>query len=84
MLRIDGRTPRQVADLIRWVQHDEFWMANVLSMDTLREKFDRLELRSKSKTSAPNTIAAKKLPADYVPASERILQERSTRAGGAQ
>jgi hypothetical protein len=45
MLLIDGRTPRQVADLIRWVQHDEFWMANVLSMDTLREKFDQLELK---------------------------------------
>lgn len=45
MLRIDGRTSEQVADLIRWVQHDEFWMPNVLSMDTLREKFDRLQLK---------------------------------------
>jgi hypothetical protein len=45
MLRLDGRTPEQVADVIRWVQQDEFWMANVLSMDTLREKFDQLELK---------------------------------------
>jgi hypothetical protein len=45
MLRLDHRKPEQVADLIRWVQHDEFWMSNVLSMDTLRDKFDQLELR---------------------------------------
>lgn len=51
MLRLDKRMPEQIADLIRWVQRDEFWMANVLSMDTLREKFDQLELRAKSKAS---------------------------------
>jgi hypothetical protein len=45
MMQIDGRTLTQIVDLIRWVQHDEFWMANVLSMDTLREKFDQLELK---------------------------------------
>lgn len=45
MLRIDRRPPELIAKLIRWVQHDEFWMANVLSMDTLREKFDQLELK---------------------------------------
>jgi hypothetical protein len=45
MIRLDGRTPKQVADLIRWAQRDEFWMANVLSMDTLREKFDQLDLK---------------------------------------
>lgn len=45
MLDIDKRDPQEVADLIRWAQHDEFWMANVLSMDTLREKFDQLQLK---------------------------------------
>jgi hypothetical protein len=45
MLDIDKREPQQIADLIRWVQRDEFWMANVLSMDTLREKFDQLALK---------------------------------------
>ena len=44
MLRLDHRKPEQIAELIRWVQHDQFWMANVLSMGTLREKFDQLEL----------------------------------------
>jgi hypothetical protein len=45
MLRLDGRKCEEIADLIRWVQHNEFWMANVLSMDTLREKFDALQLK---------------------------------------
>jgi hypothetical protein len=45
ILRLDARTPEQVANVIRWVQQDEFWMANVLSMDTLRKKFDQLELK---------------------------------------
>jgi uncharacterized protein YdaU (DUF1376 family) len=45
MLRLDGRKPEEAAELIRWVQRDEFWMANVLSMDTFREKFDQLALK---------------------------------------
>jgi hypothetical protein len=45
MLDIDKRDAGQIADLIRWVQRDDFWMANVLSMDTLRAKFDQLDLK---------------------------------------
>jgi len=45
MLRLDERKPEEVADLIRWVQHDEFWMANCLSMGTLRARFDQLQLK---------------------------------------
>jgi hypothetical protein len=45
MIDLDKRAPEFIADLIRWVQHDEFWLANVLSMDTLREKFDQLSLK---------------------------------------
>jgi hypothetical protein len=45
MLRLDRRTPEQIENLIRWVQKDEFWMANILSMSKLREKFDQLELK---------------------------------------
>jgi uncharacterized protein YdaU (DUF1376 family) len=45
MLRLDGRRSEEAADLIRWVQRDEFWMANVLSMAAFREKFDQLDLK---------------------------------------
>jgi hypothetical protein len=82
MLDIDKRDPQKIADLIRWAQRDDFWMANVLSMDKLRGKFDQLSLKAKLKK--PAAESAVKLSADYVPASERILQERIARAGGAQ
>jgi hypothetical protein len=63
MIRLDGRTDERIASLIRWVQQDEFWMANILSMDTLREKFDQLEMRRASaskgngqaRTNSPHT-----------------------------
>ena len=45
MLRLDGRKPEEAADLIKWAQRDEFWMANVLSMGAFREKFDQLALK---------------------------------------
>ena len=46
MLRLDGRKPERIADVIRWVQHDDFEIKNVLSMDKLRKRFDQLELKS--------------------------------------
>jgi hypothetical protein len=46
MVGLDGRDPEAIANLIRWVQKDEFWMTNILSMDKLREKFDALELKA--------------------------------------
>lgn len=46
MLRLDGRKYEEIKDVICWAQHDQFWMANVLSMGTLREKFDQLQLKS--------------------------------------
>jgi uncharacterized protein YdaU (DUF1376 family) len=83
MQRIDGRTVEQIADLIRWVQHDEFWRTNVLSMDTLRAKFDQLEMKAKSQNAGSNKAATMNLPPDYVPASARMLEERRDRTGTA-
>jgi hypothetical protein len=45
MLRLDRRTPQQVEQLIQWVQADQFWAPNCLSMDKLRMKFDELWLK---------------------------------------
>jgi uncharacterized protein YdaU (DUF1376 family) len=80
MLDIDKRRPEQIERLIRWVQHDEFWMPNVLGMDALRQKFDQLELKAEPKIQKNGLCVP--LPADYVSASEKILHERS--AGGMQ
>lgn len=40
----DGRTEQQVVTAIDWCQTDDFWRANVLSLPTLRDKYDRLRL----------------------------------------
>lgn len=40
----DGKTPEQVHSAIDWCQADEFWRANVLSMPTLRAKYEQLRL----------------------------------------
>jgi hypothetical protein len=75
MLRLDRRNPEEAADLIQWAQRDEFWMTNVLSMDTFRKKFDQLALKAKGKTDSKVT-APVPLPANYIPASEQIRRER--------
>jgi len=48
MMRRDGRSYERISALIGWVQGDQFWRANVLSMDKLREQFDRLEMTARS------------------------------------
>lgn len=79
MLRLDGRKPEEAADLIRWAQRDEFWMANVLSMDTFREKFDQLALKksqqARSGSNGKHPHAPK--PMDYT-----LTQDEAARRAG--
>ena len=44
----DGRSYERISALIGWVQGDQFWKCNVLSMDKLRKKFDELEMKARS------------------------------------
>ena len=44
--RIDGYTHEQIRFIIDWSQRNTFWRSNILSMPTLRKKFDQLRLRS--------------------------------------
>lgn len=53
MLDTDGRTETQVHDAITWCQSHEFWRSNILSMPTLREKYDQLRLQASRKSEAP-------------------------------
>ena len=61
MLRLDGRSQERIADVIRWAQHDEFEMSNVLSMDKLRKRFDQLELK-RGRSSGNGHVGATRLP----------------------
>lgn len=41
--RIDGREWKRIYQVLVWSQQDSFWWKNILSGQTLRAKFDRLE-----------------------------------------
>lgn len=46
LLDKDKRTEEQVHKAIDWCQNDPFWRGNILSMPTLREKYDTLRLHA--------------------------------------
>jgi hypothetical protein len=46
MLDRDGRSEAQVHKAIDWCQDSEFWRSNILSMPTLRDKYETLRLQA--------------------------------------
>jgi hypothetical protein len=50
MLDKDGRTEEEIHGAIEWSQRDDFWRANVMSLPTLREKYDTLRLQAQRKS----------------------------------
>jgi hypothetical protein len=44
---IDGHAPAQIEAVIRFSQEDSFWSGNILSMPTLRDKWDQLIMKAK-------------------------------------
>ncbi len=61
LLRIDGRTKTEVAEVIAWCQADSFWKSNILSMKKLQKQFPALLLRMRGNgpTVVP-TVTAKR------------------------
>jgi len=47
LIKIDGRTAREIETVIRWCQADGFWHKNILSAETLRRQFAKLLLNVK-------------------------------------
>lgn len=45
MLRLDRRPVEEIEKVITWCQADSFWQSNILSTQTLREKYDQLYLK---------------------------------------
>ena len=92
MLRIDRRKPEESADLIQWAQRDEFWMANVLSMDTFREKFDQLALKKSQQARSGRNgkghhSSAPQKPMDYTLTPDEAARRaglEAARTGGAR
>ena len=48
LLDRDGRTQDEIEQVIRWVQADGCWRANILSPGKLRDKFSQLVARMNS------------------------------------
>lgn len=55
MMRINGRSKHDIENIIRFSQTHHFWSLKILSMDKLREKFDRLTLeRQRNRRPTPD------------------------------
>lgn len=64
MIRIDGRSIDEIKAVIEFSQSDSFWKSNILSAGKLREKFDQLYL--KAKTRASPVVAKNGVTSDYI------------------
>lgn len=49
MIEADCRSPGDIKAVIDWCQRDPFWKTNILSADTLRKQYDRLEMQMNNK-----------------------------------
>jgi hypothetical protein len=45
MIRVDGRTPERIEQIMRWALRDSFWSKNILSTEKLRKQFDTLVVK---------------------------------------
>ena len=56
LMRLDGRTPKEIGQVMEWVYQDDFWSTNIRSPDKLREKWDTLwlQMHRKHKQDRPN------------------------------
>jgi hypothetical protein len=84
MIRLDGRTPEQIAATIRWAQRDDFWMTVILSGEKLREKFDQLEMqRNRQRPQPRNVPPANDALGKYRATLERMVNGSQASSEGA-
>lgn len=53
IIELDKRDKREIAELIRWVQKNDFWKANILSPRKLRDKYSTLVIQMKEPPKQP-------------------------------
>jgi DNA-binding transcriptional ArsR family regulator len=73
MLDRDGRELVKIHLAIDWATNDEFWRGNILSLPTLREKYDQLRLaalRARSSGNGHSTVASPNVLAGLARAQE--------------
>lgn len=77
MLDLDGRTERQIHNMIEWCQNNEFWRSRIMSMPKLREKYDSLRLQALP-SSAPRNGNQPNQPRSTT--DERVAQAQALKA----
>lgn len=45
MIEIDKRTHKEICELFKWANQDDFWQSNILSPAKLRKQFDQLAIK---------------------------------------
>jgi hypothetical protein len=65
LLDRDGRTEDQVRKCIDWCQDHEFWRSNVMSMPTLRERYDQLRLQAQREGPGRQPNNVHRMPVDH-------------------
>jgi len=70
-IRVDGRTPEELEQVIRWCQADDFWYSNILSTQKLRKQFDQLWVKMNAlqepKPESKPQLARSPVRDNYVP-----------------
>jgi len=56
LVDVDKRDPHQAKVLIEWACRDGFWRANILSMPTFREQYDKLRLARERAVGKTSTV----------------------------
>lgn len=65
MIDIDKRSLEDIQRVIRWSQRNYFWRSNILSIPTLRKRFDQLRLRMEAEEARSQQTGLPPLPARY-------------------
>lgn len=52
----DERTPREICEVFKWANEDQFWQSNILSPSKLREKYTALKTKMGSELPTGNRL----------------------------
>jgi hypothetical protein len=72
LIDLDGRELVKALELMRWAAKDTFWRANIQSIPTFREKYDKLRLQAlaaweREQREAQGNVRPIKKPIDFAP-----------------
>lgn len=78
LVDIDEREMREIAQVLRWCQHDDFWKTNILSPAKFRKQYPQLRLRWLEEGGSSATPGTR--PGDRGPSTAAQLDAMAKRA----